>query len=213
MSAPNSSAEIVSLLEQERVVAIVRSADASADELAATASSLAASGFHLVEFPLTSPAAIAAISLLRDNGDASIVGAGTVITIEDVDAVADAGASFIVTPAFDLSVLRRAQERGLATLPGALTPTEISRAVDAGATAIKIFPAGPLGPEYIAALLAPYPNLRAVPTGGIAVDRVADYLAAGSTAVGLGSDLVGDGSSEQISVRAARLREQLDRVG
>ncbi|MET0812027.1 MAG: bifunctional 4-hydroxy-2-oxoglutarate aldolase/2-dehydro-3-deoxy-phosphogluconate aldolase [Microbacterium sp.] len=213
MSGPDPHAAIVRLLESERVVAIVRNGTATAGELAATASSLAESGFHLVEFPLTSKGALEAIELVSAGGGASVVGAGTVTTVEEVDRVADAGASFIVTPAFDQRVLRRAHERGLATLPGALTPTEISAAVDAGATAVKIFPAGPLGPEYIAALLAPYPRLRAVPTGGIAVDRVAEYLAAGATAVGLGSDLVGDGSTEQIRARAGALREQLERVG
>lgn len=201
--------QVLRLLVRERVVGIVRSHSASAAQLTAAGAFLGDGGVHLVEFPLTSPAAMEAISLCRELGGGVVVGAGTVTTLRQVDAVADAGASFIVTPALDLQVLRRARDRGMATFPGALTPTEIASAMDAGATAVKVFPAGPLGPDYIEALLAPYPSLRSVPTGGISIDDVPGFLASGATAVGLGSDLVGDGSRTQIAARTARLRRHL----
>lgn len=205
-------AEIVALLERERVIAIIRHDTASPDRLAQTAAALADNGLHLVEFPLTSPGALEAIRLVSARHPESRIGAGTVMTIDEVDAVADAGGSFIVTPSLNIEVVRHARSRGLATMPGVLSPTEIMAAVEAGATAVKIFPAGPVGPAYIKALLAPFPTLRTIPTGGVELGRVREYLEAGSTAVGLGSDLVGDGSNAEIRTRATKLREQLDQL-
>jgi 2-dehydro-3-deoxyphosphogluconate aldolase/(4S)-4-hydroxy-2-oxoglutarate aldolase len=109
-----------------------------------------------------------------------------------VDRAADAGARFVVSPSVDVAVIEAAARHGIASYPGALTPTEISTAWSAGATAVKLFPAGALGPSYLTAVRAPLPDVPLIPTGGIALEEAGTWLAAGAVAVGVGSPLIGD---------------------
>lgn len=193
-------------LSAERIIAIVRDAGADAAWLAAVARVLHRAGLALVELPLTSPAALDAIALLAAKGEGTAVGAGTVLTPDHVDAVVAAGAAFVVTPGVDRDVLGRAREHGVPVVCGAMTATEIQVALRHGAVAVKIFPAGSLGPGYVSALTAPFPDVAFVPAGGIAVSNAWRYLAAGAVAVGLGSDLVGDGSQRHIADQVVALR-------
>ena len=124
------------------------------------------------------------------------------------DQAAYAGASFVVSPTTDAAVIGRAVHHGLVALPGAMTPTEIAAAISAGAPAVKVFPARNLGPAFVRDVLAPMPHARLVPVGGVALDDVAPYLAAGALAVGVGSPLIGDALDDgDLTALATRARD------
>jgi 2-dehydro-3-deoxyphosphogluconate aldolase / (4S)-4-hydroxy-2-oxoglutarate aldolase len=194
------------MLRAQRLVAIVRGTDPGA--ATRTVLTLAEEGVSLVEVSLTTPGALDVISRARAAlGAEDSVGAGTVITADDADRAADAGADFVVTPAI-VPGLHRAAERGLPLLAGALTPTEIVAATQLGVAAVKLFPASLGGPRYLRALLDPFPSAALVPVGGVDADAACDYLTAGAVAVGAGSPLIGDaasgGSLDDLRARARR---------
>jgi len=140
------------------------------------AAALAAGGVGCVEITLRTPAGLGAIAAVAAVGS-SVVGAGTVLTADDVDRVADAGARFVVTPGFDPEVVARAVTLGLDVLPGTATATDVQAALRAGLSAVKLFPADRLGGlGMIAALAGPFPNVAFVPSGGVSPDNLADYL-------------------------------------
>jgi 2-dehydro-3-deoxyphosphogluconate aldolase / (4S)-4-hydroxy-2-oxoglutarate aldolase len=195
--------EVVRAIEQSRVVAIVRQRERDVGRVLDTARALVDAGLPVVEVTLNTPGALDAIAALAGTPDA-IAGAGTVLRAAEVDAVAAAGGRFVVSPDVDEDVIARAAHHGLVSLPGAMTPTEIRRAVDAGADLVKLFPAGPHGVEHLAAVRGPFRDVAYVPTGGISLDEVSGYLDAGATAVGLASALVG-GSVDEVAARARRL--------
>ncbi|MEY4166593.1 MAG: bifunctional 4-hydroxy-2-oxoglutarate aldolase/2-dehydro-3-deoxy-phosphogluconate aldolase [Blastocatellia bacterium] len=152
---------------------------------------LAGAGITAVEVTLNSPGALATIGRLAARfGDQLAVGAGTVLTAEEVERVADAGGEFIVSPNRDQRVIGRTKQLGLASLPGCFTPSEIVEALDAGADAIKLFPVQPLGIDFVRAIQGPFPGLRLVPTGGVTPEMAQRYYAAGAWAVGVGSELM-----------------------
>ncbi|MEV6965962.1 bifunctional 4-hydroxy-2-oxoglutarate aldolase/2-dehydro-3-deoxy-phosphogluconate aldolase [Hamadaea sp. NPDC051192] len=149
---------------------------------------LAGAGLSAVEITLTTPGALSAISELRAAVAGScLVGAGSVRTPEQAMSAREAGAEFLVTPTVRPAVLAATE---LPVVCGALTPTEIETAADCGAALVKVFPASAFGPGYLRELLAPMPELRLAPTGGVTPESVADYAAAGAVAVGVGSALV-----------------------
>lgn len=120
------------------------------------------------------------------------VGMGTVRSVSDLDTAVGAGARFVVSPHTDVDLIRAAVDRGLEAVPGAMTPSEVVAAVDAGATAVKLFPASHLGPGYLSALRAPLPDVPFIATGGIGLTDVGEWIAAGAVGFGVGSPLVGD---------------------
>jgi 2-dehydro-3-deoxyphosphogluconate aldolase / (4S)-4-hydroxy-2-oxoglutarate aldolase len=146
-------------------------------------------GIASLEVTLDTPGALEAIE--RSAGAGRVVGAGTVRSPEEVAAAAGAGSAFVVSPVVSETVIEAANARGVDVLPGAFTPTEVARAVELGATAVKLFPASLGGPRYVRSLRGPFPDVPLVPTGGIAVNDVAAYLDAGASCVGLGGELVG----------------------
>jgi len=149
-------------------------------------------GIRAVEVTLNSPEAVASIKRLAKEFAANIVvGAGTVLTVEEVERVADAGAAFIVSPNCVSSVIEATKRRDLVSMPGCFTPSEIIEAFDAGADAAKVFPAESLGVGFIRAMLSgPLPDALLVPTGGLTVENVGAYFEAGAWAAGIGSELV-----------------------
>jgi Entner-Doudoroff aldolase len=177
---------VIALLES-RVVAILRLRDHGL--AAEVCDALARGGIRVLELTQDDPGALEALRAVAGRDDV-VVGAGTVLDPRTVPALADAGARFVVAPNTDRRVIAAALDAGLAPIPGALTATEVATALDAGATIVKLFPAGPLGPGYLRALRGPFERVDFVPTGGIAHDAVGEWLAAGAAAVGLGSDLV-----------------------
>jgi 2-dehydro-3-deoxyphosphogluconate aldolase/(4S)-4-hydroxy-2-oxoglutarate aldolase len=155
------------------------------------AQALAAGGLKALEYTLSGEGAFQAISAARAAVGSGIhVGAGTVMTPQQVEEAAAAGAAFIVTPVTNLRVIAACQQHGLPILCGAYTPTEIATAVEAGAELVKLFPARQGGPQYVRDLLAPMPGLKLVPTGGVSPENAASYLEAGAAAVAIGGNLV-----------------------
>lgn len=183
------SADLVAALDACGVVAILRGDFlARIDEVVET---LVEGGIKAIEISLSASTAYAQIErAVARAGSAVALGAGTVMTCDQVHAVRDRGVSFIVAPIVDPDVLACAHELGLASLPGAYTPTEAVTAARLGATAIKLFPAETLGPAFVRGLLAPLPALKLVPTGGVTLERARAFAAAGAWAVGVGSPLI-----------------------
>ncbi|MCU1683292.1 MAG: eda [Amycolatopsis sp.] len=193
------------------LVAILRADDSK--HFAEASEVLYKSGVRVLEATLTTPDAPAAIAAIRQSvGEDAMVGAGSVRTATDVDTAAEAGATFLVTPTVNPAVLSRAAELGLPVLCGAMTPTEIDYAWQLGAAAVKIFPAANLGGlGYLKAVRAPMPDIALVPTGGVKLEDVGPYLAAGALAVAAATPLLGDvlsgGSMTDLATRAARFAE------
>ena len=177
-------------LVQERLLVIIRGTDPAA--AIATGRTLLGAGIRYLEVSLVSTDALRVISeLVRLASDDAVIGAGTVLTRDDVDHAASAGARFMVTPAVTESVAESVA-RGIPVFAGALTPTEVVTAMSLGATAVKLFPAALGGPSYLRGLRDPLPDVPFIPVGGVDIALAADYFAAGAVAVGVGSPLVGD---------------------
>lgn len=148
-----------------------------ADAGRSVAEALAAGGLPVAEVTLRVEGALEALAAMAGRGDL-LVGAGTVTTSAQVDAVVDAGAAFVVSPGFAPEVAERCRDRGVEHLPGVATPSEVMRALAHGLRTLKLFPAGLLGgPAAVRALAAPFPEVTFVPTGGVGAEQVGDYLA------------------------------------
>ncbi|MGJ9422194.1 bifunctional 4-hydroxy-2-oxoglutarate aldolase/2-dehydro-3-deoxy-phosphogluconate aldolase [Aeromicrobium sp. CF3.5] len=185
--------ELRERLTEHRLVAIIRG-DVP-DACVRTAVALAEEGVRLLEVSLTTAGAIGVLSRLSaELGDEVRLGAGTVLTAQDAQSAADAGAQFILTPALSEG-LAEARRIGLPVIPGALTPSEVLAAHEGGAAAVKVFPANLFGPAYLDALEGPFPDISLLPVGGVRLDDVAPYLERGAIAVGVGSPLCGDAPS------------------
>ncbi|HVR75564.1 MAG TPA: bifunctional 4-hydroxy-2-oxoglutarate aldolase/2-dehydro-3-deoxy-phosphogluconate aldolase [Planctomycetota bacterium] len=183
-----SSAFSWSGFEALPIVGILRGFSLEAAESAAVAA--ARGGLTNLEVTWNTPGAAEQVRCLRRAlGDAVNVGAGTVLSVEDLDAALGAGAAFIVTPGIVAPVIRAAKERGVPIFPGALTPTEVLQAAELGADLVKVFPAEVFGPAYIQSLKAPLSRIRLMPTGGVTVETLPEYRSAGADAFGVGSPL------------------------
>jgi 2-dehydro-3-deoxyphosphogluconate aldolase/(4S)-4-hydroxy-2-oxoglutarate aldolase len=188
-AAMRTKAEIISLLTNPGIIAVVRAQ--KAEQVNPLSEALIAGGVIAIEITMTTPNAIEAIRDARQTfGDRAVVGVGTVLDAKVCREAIEAGAEFVVTPICrtEFVAIARAAERPI--MLGAYTPTEAQVAHEAGADFIKIFPADTLGPGYIKALRAPLPHLKIVPTGGVDVHNVGDFLKAGCVAVGVGGTLV-----------------------
>lgn len=190
-------------LRETGLLAIVRTADASRAE--ALCHTLVEGGVRMLEISLVVPGALDALRRVRDAVPLDVlVGAGTVVDRADADTALEHGADFLVAPGFSLAVAETAARAGVGYYPGALTPTEIVTAWEAGATAIKLFPAGALGPAYLRAIREPLPEIPLLAVGGVTADSVPGFLAAGAIGVGLGSVLRDDPAAALEAVRSAR---------
>jgi 2-dehydro-3-deoxyphosphogluconate aldolase/(4S)-4-hydroxy-2-oxoglutarate aldolase len=181
-------AETLERLADAKVVAVLR---ARTPELAVGAvDGLRDAGLSAVEVAFTTPGAAAVLREARArHGDRLLLGAGTIRTLEDVEMATEAGTDFLVTPHLDDELLAAMLGSGRLCLPGVFTPSEVGRALAAGAVAVKLFPAATAGIGHLRALRGPFPDLRAVPTGGIRAEDVSAWLAAGALAIGAGSEL------------------------
>lgn len=183
-----SPVDVTVAIEEAGLVAVLRSS--TGIHLPAVAETLVKAGIRVLEVTLTTPGAVGLIAELhRSLGKDALVGAGTVISVDGAEASIDAGAQFVVSPTASLDVVAVARIAGVAVIPGALTPTEIVAAQRSGASAVKLFPAGTVRPDYITDIRKLFPEISIIPTGGIRVDQVEDWLRAGAVAVGLGGDL------------------------
>ncbi|MFF3906676.1 bifunctional 4-hydroxy-2-oxoglutarate aldolase/2-dehydro-3-deoxy-phosphogluconate aldolase [Streptomyces sp. NPDC001848] len=199
-----------------RVMAILRSADASG--LPAVARAIADGGVTCLEVTLTSFGALDALAHIRDDlGAAVAVGAGTVRTAGQTRDALAAGAEFLVSPVVDADLIRRAATSGIPCYPGAWTPTEVAAAWQAGAAAVKLFPACTGGPAHLRQLRAPLPEIPLVAVGGVDIAQARDYIDAGACAVGIGSPLLRgaerDPSVTALEALTERARTVLEAVG
>lgn len=171
------------------IIGIIRTSDPDLAHARATA--CLAAGLKVVEVSLVTPGALEVIAELAGAhaGSGVVVGAGTVLGVDDARAAISAGSRILVCPTFDAAVVRTAVEADVAVVPGCLTPTEMNAAQSAGATAVKIFPAELWSPSALAGLLAAMPHLRTVPTGGVGPGNAGDWFRAGARALGVGSAL------------------------
>ena len=205
---PRTKEQSFTVIAESGVVAVMRAPNK--DILIDISQALLAGGVPAIEVTMTTPKAIHAIEMLADKfGDQAVVGVGTVIDAATCrDAIA-AGAQFVVSPNFDPAVVETTKRYGKISIPGAFTPTEILAAWTAGADVVKVFPSTALGPNYFRDILAPMPQLRLIPTGGVDIKNVGEWIKAGAAFVAVGSALVtkeamakGDWNSITQSARA-----------
>jgi 2-dehydro-3-deoxyphosphogluconate aldolase / (4S)-4-hydroxy-2-oxoglutarate aldolase len=177
-------------IERVGIVPVLRAR--SAAEGRALVAALVAGGITVVEVTMTVPGAVELLGALRaEYGDALLLGSGTVTTAEQAVATIEAGAEFVVSPSFHPEVVGVTRELGKVSIPGALTPSEVITAWRAGADYVKVFPCSAMGgASYLRSLLAPFPELRLIPTGGVTLGTAVDFLRAGAQALGVGTDLV-----------------------
>lgn len=185
--------ETIAAIEEHKVFAIVRGL--SPDNVRPTMQALIQGGIKLVEVTFDrkngDSNTLAALDILAtDFSEQLIFGAGTVTTIEQVQAVKSLGGQFIVSPDFNPEVIKKTRELEMVSLPGVMTPTEAVQADAAGADFIKLFPGGLLGPSYLGALSAPLSDLKFIAVGGVNADNIANFAKAGAIGFGIGSNLV-----------------------
>ena len=207
-----TKAEVIRQIRETGVIPVVRAN--SADEAMRAIDAIREGGISILEITMTVPGAVKLIEQVanRYRNEAS-VGAGTVLDPETAKACISAGAQFVVSPSLNLETIAYCRGLEVVVMPGALTPTEVVQAWNAGADFVKVFPAGAVGgASYIKALKAPLPQIELVPTGGVSLKTAADFIRAGAAAVGVGADLVDikairEGQAALITERARQFVE------
>ncbi len=184
------SSEIKAEIERVGLVPVLRAK--SAAEGHALVEAMLAGGVTVVEVTMTVPGAVELLRELKKTyASKLLLGSGTVTTAAQAAATIEAGAEFVVSPSLHPEVIAKTKELGKVSIPGALTPTEVITAWNAGADYVKVFPCSAVGgASYLKALLAPFPQLQLIPTGGVTQQTAADFLKAGARALGVGADLV-----------------------
>ena len=201
--------ETLSRILSTGVIAVIRMKDAR--RLAKVIEAIQAGGVKCIEITMTVPGAVEIIAeTARTAPPDVIVGAGTVTEKSAALDVIKAGAKFVVGPALNLEIIRVCKENEIVCMPGCFSPTEILAGWNAGADVIKVFPATSLGPKYFKDVAGPFPHIRLMPTGGVTVENVGEWVAAGAVAVGIGSDLLEKKAIEEenysvLTERAKRL--------
>jgi len=179
----------LSRIVESGVVAVLRAP--SGEMLSDVAEALLAGGVEAIEVTFTVPGAHRVLEQVADRlGDKILLGAGTVLDAETARIALLAGAEFVVGPTVNLEVIRVCQRYDKAVMPGALTPTEVLSAWEAGADVVKVFPSDITGPKYLKALHGPLPQVRLMPTGGVNLQTAAEFLRCGACALGIGGSLV-----------------------
>jgi 2-dehydro-3-deoxyphosphogluconate aldolase / (4S)-4-hydroxy-2-oxoglutarate aldolase len=182
-------AAVLKRLQETGLVPVLRAA--SVEKAIALAEAVAAGGVNVLEVTMTVPGAVEVIARLVRERPEILVGAGTVLDPETAERCIGAGAQFVVSPALNLKTIALCRRVSIAVLPGALTPTEIVTAWEAGADVVKVFPAGAMGgAKYLLSLKGPLPQIEMIPTGGVSLANAKEFLEAGAFALGVGSDLV-----------------------
>jgi len=181
---------VVDRIREIGIIPVVRAT--TSDEAIAAVDAIRAGGISVLEITMTVPGAINIIrDLAAKLGDEALIGAGTVLDSDTARQCIDAGAKFIVSPALDVPTIETCATLEVPVFPGAMTPTEVYTAWRAGADAVKVFPANAVGgATYLKSLKAPLPQIELIPTGGVSLKNVAEFIQAGALAVGIGADLV-----------------------
>jgi len=202
---PETTAEII---ERVGLIPVLRAKNAA--QAHAVVQAMIVGGVTVVEVTMTVPGAIDVLKELKQEyGDKLLLGSGTVTTAEQAEATIEAGAEFVVSPSLHPAVIAMTKKKGKLSIPGSLTPTEVITAWEAGADYVKIFPCSAVGgASYLKSLLAPFPHLKLIPTGGVTLQTAESFLRAGARALGVGSDLVNlaavDAGNAEIITETAR---------
>jgi len=200
--------EVLSALREIGLVPVLRAE--SEEQALALASAIAAGGVNVLEVTMTVPGAIRVMRRLAEERPDILIGAGTVLDAETARMCILEGAQFVVSPSLKVATIEMCHRYGVAVLPGALTPTEIVTAWEAGADVVKIFPASALGgAKYLKSVKAPLPQVEMIPTGGVSQATAQEFLEAGAFALGVGADLVNlkaiaEGKPETITENARK---------
>jgi len=207
-----NKSEVLKQIKDTGVIPVVRAT--TADEAMRAIDAIREGGISVLEITMTVPGAVGVIEQVAARfGNDALVGAGTVLDAETARDCVSAGAQFIVSPALNMETIAYCREQDVAVMPGALTPTEVVQAWNAGADFVKVFPAGAVGgASYLKALKAPLPQIELVPTGGVSLKTAADFIKAGAAALGVGADLVDikairEGQAALITERAKQFVE------
>ena len=210
------SNEIAERIERVGLIPVLRAK--SPKQAHAVVEAMLRGGVTVVEVTMTVPGAVQVIrDLKREFGPKVLLGSGTVTTAREAEETIEAGAEFVVSPSFHPDVVQATKAAHKLSIPGALTPTEVITAYRAGADYVKIFPCSAMGgAPYLKSLLAPFPHLKLIPTGGVTVDTAESFLKAGARALGVGSDLVDlkaieEGRPEVITETAKKYAEIIAR--
>jgi len=181
-------------LESAGLIPVLRASSAKVGH--ALVDAMMAGGITVIEVTLTVPDALTLIRELKQtHGNRILLGSGTVTDAAQAQATIEAGAEFVVSPSLHLDVIAKTRDLGKVSIPGALTPTEVIAAWRAGADYVKIFPCSAMGgASYLKSLLAPFPDVNLIPTGGVTLQTAADFIKAGARALGVGADLVNAGA-------------------
>ena len=207
-------ASILDAVLESGAVAVVRMADAG--RLVRVAEAIAEGGVTAIEVTMTTPNALQVIAdVSRELGSAVVVGVGSVLDAETARRAIEAGARYVVSPVFKAEIIDEAHRQGVPAMPGCFTPTEILAATEAGADAVKVFPADVLGMPFFKGVLAPMPHLRLMPTGGVSLTNAGDWIRVGAVAVGVGSALldqqaIADGDYATLTRNARTLRASVE---
>lgn len=180
--------QVLEKIKREKLVPVIRTSNYL--EAKKVIEVLSGCGIKIFEITMTVPNAVELIAELNESNN-FLIGAGTVLNAEQAENCINAGARFIVSPAFDKKVVQFCREEQIAVMPGALTPTEVLTAWNAGADCVKVFPCDTLGgAKYLKTLKILFPHIEIMPTGGVSLNTAADFIKAGAIAVGVGADLV-----------------------
>ncbi|MBA3441286.1 MAG: bifunctional 2-keto-4-hydroxyglutarate aldolase/2-keto-3-deoxy-6-phosphogluconate aldolase [Pyrinomonadaceae bacterium] len=205
-----NKSEVIRRITEIGVIPVVRAR--SGDEAMRAIDAIKEGGISVMEVTMTVPGAVRVIEeVVRRYESDVIIGAGTVLDAETARTVILAGAQFVISPALNLATIECCRRYSVAVMPGALTPTEVITAWTAGADMVKVFPCNALGgASYLRSLKAPLPHIDLVPTGGVSLETAADFIRAGATALGIGSELVDtkalrDNQDNVITARARQL--------
>ncbi|GGI00434.1 bifunctional 4-hydroxy-2-oxoglutarate aldolase/2-dehydro-3-deoxy-phosphogluconate aldolase [Mammaliicoccus vitulinus] len=181
--------DTLNIIKETKLIAILR--NAKPDDVLPIVRTLYKAGVRAIEVTMNSPKALESIDLIANEMKGKVVvGAGTVLDAESARLAILSGATFILSPTVNKETIRMTKKYGVVSIPGALTPTEILEAYEYGGDIIKVFPTTTMGPSYIKDLQGPLPHIPLLPTGGVDLNNVADFIKAGAVGVGLGSALV-----------------------
>ena len=195
-----SKSQVIEKIRDTGIVPVIRAE--SADEAMELTEAIYEGGINIFEITMTVPGAIGVIKKLKDkykNNQEVIIGAGSVLDAETAQSAIEAGAQFVVGPALNIDMIKLCNRYQVPVVPGAVSPTEVVKAMEAGADIVKIFPATLFGPKIIKAIKGPIPQAPLLPTGGVNLDNVTEWIEAGSFAVGAGSAIVGPAKTGDLS--------------
>ena len=203
--------QVLETIKREKLVPVIRTN--STDDARQAIQVLSKCGIKVFEITMTVPNAVELIAELNESNSEILIGAGTILDKSNAEKCIEAGAKFVVSPAFDAETVKFCREKNVAIMPGTITPTEVLTAWNAGADCVKIFPCDVMGgAKYLKTLKTLFPHIEMMPTGGVSLDTIADFFNAGAIAVGVGTDLVDfkamrEGNLEIVAEKARKYLE------